>query len=352
MSLFILRFLLFPFALIYKVITELRNFLYDNKLLSSYRSSIPTILIGNIRVGGTGKTPMIEYLVRYFHSQNKKIAVLSRGYGRTTKGLLVAHPTHTSSEVGDEPYQIYTKFPQIDLILSENRKEGLAYIEKNMAHVNLVLMDDGYQHRAVAPHVSILLTTASDPFWKDYLLPMGMLRESRSQARRADIIITTKCPTSLLDSEIQQDKYLKQLQRYNKQEESLHFSWIQYATPRLALGNFSLAWNEQQPHALVTSIANTAELTLFLGDQMQQHFNFADHHSFTFSDLDKIHFKLKNSDVKSILCTEKDFTKLKVFERHPLFLDYPLFILPIEVMIQEEALFFSYLQQLLKKYWR
>ena len=194
----LLRILLFPFSWLYYLITQIRNRLYDRGLKPSVKFELPVICVGNLTVGGTGKTPMIEHLIRLL--QNRfKVATLSRGYGRATKGIRIAGPSENASTIGDEPFQFYTKFgKRITVAVGEERALAIPTILQECSDTQIILLDDGFQHRKVSPGFSILLTDYHRPFYNDFLLPSGRLRESRWGAERADVIVVTKCPSAYI----------------------------------------------------------------------------------------------------------------------------------------------------------
>ncbi|MEZ4901493.1 MAG: tetraacyldisaccharide 4'-kinase [Spirosomataceae bacterium] len=192
-----IRYLLWPLSVIYRLLTQLRNFLYGKNLLSSYQSSIFTISIGNLTVGGTGKTPHIEYLIRLLNRQYQ-LATLSRGYGRKTKGFRQATSISTAFDIGDEPLQIYQKFgDSIPYFCVREASYWVTKNRKNREKPQVVLLDDAFQHRAVVPHFQVLLTDYGRLFYQDKVLPLGLLRESKQGAKRADVVIVTKCPMHL-----------------------------------------------------------------------------------------------------------------------------------------------------------
>ena len=200
-----LRLFLFPFSIVYSLIISIRNKLYDLRIFKTTTFDLPIISVGNLSTGGTGKTPHIEYLVSKL-SNNYKLATLSRGYKRKTKGFLLAKDSHTALEIGDEPKQFQTKFPNIDVAVDSNRVNGVEQLLKNRPDLEMILLDDAYQHRKIGRSINILLTEYSNPFFKDYILPMGNLRESRFGYNRANIIIVTKSPTVLSPLDIRRLK--------------------------------------------------------------------------------------------------------------------------------------------------
>ncbi len=290
------RRLLFPFSILYDGITRFRNFLFDKKILRSQSFDIPIISIGNLSTGGTGKTPMTEFLIE--NLSDKNIGVVSRGYGRKTKGLLMADEDSTVESIGDEPFQISRKFPKIKLAVSEKRAVGISALIERF-DLDLILLDDAFQHRWVSRNTNLLLTTFSQPFFSDFVLPSGNLREGRKGTNRADIIIVTKCPKDLSLNES------KKLSEKINTEKPLFFSNIEYGIPQNLLGE-TLS-NEAQKINLLTGIATTESLELYLKKkyEIMEHFNFSDHHFFAEKELNPI---LKNSQFP-IITTEKDFVR-------------------------------------------
>ena len=217
----ILRLFLFPFSIIYGFITFLRNKCYDFKIFESYPIPGLSICVGNLSVGGTGKTPQIEYLIRLL-SEHYHVAVLSRGYKRITKGYILADEKATAEMLGDEPFQMFQKFPNVQFAVDANRRNGISTLLAQNEKPQVILLDDAFQHRKVKAGFYIMLTMYDDLFCDDFMLPTGNLRESRNGAKRADIIIVTKCPRDLSEA--------KQLEIKKKigLEKTILFSYIDY----------------------------------------------------------------------------------------------------------------------------
>jgi len=298
----LLRKLLFPVSLLYALVVYTRNWFFDVGIFKSISYKTPIICIGNLSTGGTGKTPMIEALLGLF-TQTYKIAVLSRGYGRKSKGFLLATKKSTVEELGDEPYQIYSKFPEITMVVDADRQNGIAAIESKSAS-DFILLDDGFQHRKVTPGFSILLTTYDKLYVDDWYLPTGNLRDSKKEAKRASIIIVTKCPNNLSKGE--QHKIKKRLQVYPNQE--VLFTYFGYNS--ILKGNSnkdSLEVLKNKKITLVTGIANPKPLAKYLSKQAIQfeHLKYTDHHFFTDSEIKFLQSK------GCIITTEKDYVRLK-----------------------------------------
>ena len=210
----ILRKILYPFAVLYGFITSFRNFLFDKGILKSHSFDLPIIAVGNLSVGGTGKTPQIEYLIRLLSPTNK-IATLSRGYKRKSGGFILADASSNAEILGDEPFQFYQKFPNILVAVDANRKNGIEQLIQ-ISQPDIILLDDAFQHRKVKAGFYILLTAYNDLYANDFILPTGNLRESRSGAERANIVVVTKCPPNLSDKEkndIERKLQLESLQK-------------------------------------------------------------------------------------------------------------------------------------------
>lgn len=327
----VVRILLLPLALLYGISVGIRNFLYRVGALRSVRFDLPVISVGNLSVGGAGKSPHIEYLLRWL-DQYIGVAVLSRGYGRKTMGYRPVTIIDTANEVGDEPLQFKRKFPDIPISVCESRALGVPELVKRAPETQCVLLDDAFQHLAVTPALNILLTEFSRPFTRDWLLPAGRLREWRYGYRRADIIVVTKCPDQMTPQ--QRFDLLSEIDPYPRQR--VYFSRYRYGTP------YSLMYNTvQRPldldtHVLlVSAIANTDYLLRYLGSETAsvQTLEFEDHHYFSESDLldMKRRFEAMPERNKIILTTEKDATRLELHEQYLRENNLQVFVLPVEV---------------------
>lgn len=297
-----LRKIAFPISLIYALVVYMRNICYDIGIFKSHSFKTPTICIGNLSVGGTGKTPMIEYILRLI-KEDYKTAVLSRGYRRKTKGFLLADTTSKVEELGDEPFQIYSKFKCIAVAVDRDRRNGIQKL-KNEVNPDLILLDDAFQHRKVQPNISILLTTYSNLYVNDWYLPTGELRDSKKEAKRAKIIVITKCPPNITESQKQKVIKLIRPKKYQK----VLFSKLVYANELMGLEEkISLLDITKKRFSLVTAIATPKPLVAYLKSSGKsfEHFKYADHHFFSKSDIAKF------SKNEFIITTEKDFTKLK-----------------------------------------
>ena len=302
-----IRFLLFPFSIIYGIVTTIRNYFFDVGIFTSTSFKKPVIVVGNLSVGGTGKSPQIEYLIQLLKSEYK-IGVLSRGYGRITKGFILVDTTKTAKEVGDEPLQFSKKFADVSVAVDENRVHGI----EQLRNTDLVLLDDAFQHRKVKAGFYVLLTKYNDLFSNDFVLPTGNLRERRIGARRADVIVVTKCPTTI---DFEEKDELKQLiGRYFNGP--ILFSSIQYSKVLLSENKKEIKTAELHNYQvlLVTGIANPTHLINYLSDLNcdYKHVNFPDHHQFTDKEIIalKEQFDTFEAAKKIVLTTEKDFVRL------------------------------------------
>lgn len=280
---------------------SIRNFLYDKGVFKSYSFNIPIIVVGNLSVGGTGKTPQTEYLIRLL-SKEFKVTVLSRGYRRKTKGYILANSSSTADTIGDEPFQIFQKFPQIDLAVDSDRRNGIEnLIKQNKPDV--IILDDAFQHRRVKAGFYILLTAFDDLYFNDLVLPAGNLRESKKGAERADVIIVTKCPNNL--SDIAQNNIKKKI-GINR---PIYFSKIGYADSVTGReGEISTIEIKKTEKLLLAGIAKPKPFFEYLQTGKDVEMKFKDHHHFTDEEIERIQTLANN---KIIVTTEKDYVRLK-----------------------------------------
>ncbi len=325
------RILLMPLAICYGIIIGIRNFLYRVKLLKSVRFDIPVIAVGNLSVGGAGKTPHIEYLIRLLDPY-LQIATLSRGYGRNTTGFIVVNSLHQATEVGDEPLQYRRKYQDILVGVAENRALGIPRLIGANPELQTVLLDDAFQHLAVQPALNILLTEYDHPFMQDFLMPAGRLRDWRAAYQRADIIIVTKCPDMLLPSD--KANFMASIRPFPHQ--SIYFSRYQYREPYYMFNNmWAVPLQAHWDILLVVGIARTDYLVKYLMDKVKKVnlLAFRDHHIYT---KENMIFLKKNFDAiqnpnKIILTTEKDAIRLEAHAQFLLEHQMPICVLPIEV---------------------
>ncbi len=312
-----LRKILFPFSLIYAAITSLRNFLYDKNIKKSIGFDIPVIAVGNLSVGGTGKTPMVEYLIRLL-SDRYSLVVLSRGYKRKSKGFYLANDITTIEEIGDEPFQYHSKFKNIHVAVNVDRVEGVTKILAALPKTEIVLLDDAFQHRKIKASFYIMLTAYNDLFYNDLVLPAGNLRECKSGVKRANVVVVTKCPKNLSEAEMLQIK-----SRIDIDNDKIFFSTINYhqavtnnveEIPVIDLKNDFIA---------VAGIAKPEYFYEYLNCTKNDCLTFSDHHFFSDQDLKNI---LQKANGRKIITTEKDYMRLQ--NQLP---KNQLFYLPIEM---------------------
>lgn len=320
---------MFPLAIIYGVIVWLRNRLYDAGFFSSVQFDLPVIIVGNLSTGGTGKTPHVEYLVRLLQYRFR-VATLSRGYKRHTQGFLLADETASALRLGDEPMQYYFKFPDLVVSVAEDRVTGIPAILQRRPDVDVVLLDDAYQHRSVRPGLSILITDYAQPYYNDHILPFGNLREGRAASNRADIIIVSKCPQSLTAA--QSVEIIQKVKPSEQQK--VFFTGIRYQAPVSFFDNTELSFSQKNV-VLVCGIARPDSLVRYLESQaLSVHtLSYPDHHYFVTSDLEEIRdaFQNWNAPDKIIVTTEKDAARLRLHFSRLTEWQLPIAVLPIEV---------------------
>lgn len=305
----LLRKILFPFSILYDLVTGCRNFGYDKGLLKSYKFDVPTIVVGNLSVGGTGKTPQIEYLIRLLNP-SIRLAVLSRGYKRSTKGFELGNETSSAKTIGDEPFQFLRKFKDVTIAVDGDRVNGINNLLKIPETPEVILLDDAFQHRRVHGGFYILLTSYDQLYSDDWLLPMGNLREARSGAKRAAVIVVTKCPEDL--SVAEENEILKKINP--SEEQSVFFSAIEYDSKIQGISELELGELKLYQVLLLTGIANPTPLCSFLNKNKidYTHLKYGDHHNFTANDIHEIRSKYTSlkGERKLILTTEKDYVRI------------------------------------------
>ncbi len=328
----ILKLLLLPLAILYGLGISIRNILYSTGLLRGVAFNIPVISIGNLSVGGTGKTPHTEYLVRLLH-EFLYLAIVSRGYKRKTTGYLEVTPFLDASLTGDEPLQYKRKYPHVPVAVAESRSLAIPQLIRTYPGLQLVLLDDGFQHREVVPGLNILLTEFNRLYIEDWLLPIGRLREWRSGASRADIIVVTKCPEDISSVDV-----TKLTARLKKRDDQLvFFSRYRYGHPYRMYGSGErLTLQKELDVLLVVAIAGTEYLMEYVEDRCGNVtlLEYNDHHPFSNFDIGDIerHFNLLPGERQRIvLTTEKDAMRLDSHRELLRNLSLPIYILPVAV---------------------
>lgn len=327
--------LLYPFAVLYGLATGFRNRLFDIGTKKIAAFTLPVIVVGNLSVGGTGKTPMVELLIRLFQD-SVPLAVLSRGYGRKTQGFILADTSADSDRIGDESFQLYQKFgDKVAVAVGEARALAIPLLLAEKPKTRMVVLDDAFQHRYVSRDVNILLTTFQKPFFSDRILPLGTLRESRQGASRADVVVVTKCPHPL-DDEIR-NYYRENIQRYAGVDTPVIFAGIRYSPP-VPLINDGKSGEDKA--ILVTGIAANEPFVdaVRSSHEVLEVLEFPDHYRYKEEDVKKIlQVYRKYKDQRPvILTTEKDAVKLKANQFLPFWTEIPIFALPMEVDMNDE----------------
>ncbi|MEM9858849.1 MAG: tetraacyldisaccharide 4'-kinase [Bacteroidota bacterium] len=338
-----LAILLLPFSAIYDLVTRFRNHLYNIGYKSSFSFQTNVIAVGNLSVGGTGKTPMVEYIIRLL-SEKFQITTLSRGYGRKTKGYIMATSDDSASSIGDEPYQFYHKFQKIHVAVCEDRALGIPFILGDRPNTEIIILDDAFQHRSVKPQLNIMLTDYKRPFYDDFVLPSGRLRESRRGSGRADIIVVTKCPEGITHSEM--DVITQKIKTYNY-EAAVFFAGIKYGSLTAFKGSSELK-------STVTAFSGIAKPQPFIDHlkakySLTAHIDFKDHYDYTIKDIQKLLTQLDQNS--SLVTTEKDMVKLL----QPTFREYlsnkSVYYLPIETyFIKDGKRFDAIIQNSISEY--
>jgi tetraacyldisaccharide 4'-kinase len=313
--------------LIYGAINWLRNWLFDKNILKSAVFNFPLICVGNLAVGGTGKTPMVEYLIRLL-KDDYNIATLSRGYKRKTKGFGIANEETTALEIGDEPMQFHKKFPDITVAVGEERLVAIPHLLQDRPQTDVIILDDAFQHRQVKAGFNMLLTEYKDLYTRDIAMPAGDLRDVRSSAKRAEVIIVTKCKNDL--NELERAAILKELKPHPAQ--SVYFTSIFYSKPYHLFSKEEKAITPDTDVLLVCGIASPKTLKDYLTASVHTYdmLRYPDHHIFDSDDLLDIkkQFEKIKSVNKIILTTEKDGVRMKKFETE--LADFPIYVLPIQ----------------------
>jgi tetraacyldisaccharide 4'-kinase len=334
-----IKIFLYPLSLIYGFVVSIRNFLFDSKIFKQHEFNVPIISVGNLTVGGTGKTPHAEYLIKLLKA-NSNVAFLSRGYKRKTKGYILANNQSSLSEIGDEPVQIKQKFPEIPVAVCEKRVVGINHLLKNKdLDIDAIILDDAFQHRSVSANINILLIDYTQHIFNDHLLPLGRLRESTNAKYRANFIIYTKCPPDLkpIDQRIIKNKL--DIRPY----QNLFFTSIVYGEITPAEKGFTLFNNDMRTYSvlLISGIGNPSPLLEYLTPQVGEiiHDKYPDHYEYKTSDIEKIEAKFNTIEnrTKLIITTEKDLVRLKSVENKPDNFIQKLYYIPIEIKFIERS---------------
>ncbi len=325
--------LLYPFSLLYDGVTALRNVMFDKGIKRSMGFSVPTLVVGNLNLGGSGKTPMVEFLIDVFQ-ENYRLSTLSRGYGRKTRGFILAESHLGPREIGDEPFQIFSKYgQQVTVTVGEDRVKAIPEIMARRPETQMILLDDAFQHRYVRGDFNILLTTFQKPFFEDKVMPLGTLRESPKGARRADLVVVTKTPFDV--GEQLKNEYFSKIRKYS--DAKICFAKMVYGKPYPLNPEFT---EEKKKVVLISGIANDKLLHKEVRGKYEvlARLDFGDHYQYKVKDAQKIRELVSDSGDVMILTTEKDAVKLK----NPVFDNYlseiPIFVLPIRVEMDTECL--------------
>jgi tetraacyldisaccharide 4'-kinase len=334
-----MRILLLPISFLYHIVLTIRHKLYDWHLLKATRFEMPVICVGNLNLGGTGKTPHTEYLIRLLKN-DYRLATLSRGYGRKTKGFKLADATSTYEILGDEPLQYFKKFPDIQVAVDEDRVEGVNKLLKSQPSPEVILLDDAFQHRSIAAGLNILLTEYGHLYCDDFLVPAGTLRDVRSASKRADLIVVSKSPKDLDESEKQ--RIIGKLKPSEGQK--VFFSSLEYQDLEPLNDKAKTITAEKADSVLAfCGIAHPEPFVEALKEQFKSvdFLRFADHHAYTENDMANIfrRFEALDGDKKIIVTTEKDAARLTNSPYLCHFEDAPLYVLPVSVRFHEEEKF-------------
>jgi tetraacyldisaccharide 4'-kinase len=321
-----IRILLFPLSLIYALIVKIRNWFFDRRILPSASFNLPVICVGNLAVGGTGKSPMVEWMVAGLKDRFA-VAILSRGYKRKTRGYALADETTTALDIGDEPMQFHCKFPDVAIAVGEERMVAIPQLLHDRPGTQAIILDDAFQHRAVKAGLNVLLTDYSNLFTRDWWLPSGDLRDSPSSYRRADIIVVTKCREDLTVDE--RREIAAEIRPLAHQR--IFYTAIRYDHPYHITRGTRAVIDDRVEVLLVTGIANPAPLKRWLNDRSRTYYELAysDHHIYRIDDLKAIIRRFENITAtdKLILTTEKDAVRLIKFRQE--LEEWPIYVLPI-----------------------
>jgi tetraacyldisaccharide 4'-kinase len=344
-----IRILLFPFSLVYALVVWIRNLLFDKNFFSTTSFNLPVICIGNLSVGGTGKSTMVEFIAGRFH-RTLPLAIISRGYKRKTQGYALANERSTALEIGDEPMQFHIKFPDVAVAVGEERIVAIPQVLHDRPETRLILLDDAFQHRSVKAGLNILLTEYNNLFTRDWFLPTGDLRDERRSYKRADLLVVTKCPPELSQAEARSVEEELAPEAWQQ----VFFSSIRYGTPYHISRHHTLTINNSVEVLLVSGIANPGPLKEYLHEYSRTYYEmlYSDHHIFTIDDWKEIikRYDSIQAPSKIILTTEKDAVRLSKFTNEVK--DIPLFVMPIEMQLlfNSEERFTGVITSFINKY--
>lgn len=344
-----IRILLFPLSLVYGAVIWLRNRLFDKNVLKSSSFNLPVICVGNLSAGGTGKSPMVEFLLKHLQS-HMEVAVLSRGYKRKTRGYSLARPGTTALEIGDEPMQFHLKFPEVTVAVGEERVVAIPQLLHDKPDTKVIILDDAFQHRTVRAGLNIVLTDYSNLFTRDWFLPTGDLRDEKNSYKRADILVVTKCRPEL--SVAEKTAILEEISPLPHQQ--VFFSAISYGRPYHILRRDELPLTDSLEVLLVSGIANPAPLKKYLQEVTKTYYEipYSDHHIFSIDDLKDMvkRFESIQAANKIILTTEKDAVRLVKFEQQ--LKELPVYVIPIEVqfLFNEQQVFSDLITKFIQEF--
>lgn len=322
------KLLLLPLSLLYILVVRVRHWLFDRSIIKSERFATPIVCVGNITVGGTGKSPMSEYLLSSL-SPHHSVALLSRGYGRRTRGYREVNAMDSYAEVGDEPLQIKRKYPTAVVVVCEKRVEGARRIVESHPDVELIIMDDGFQHRHITPHLNIIMVDARRPISADYPLPLGSLRDTPRALRRTDIFVVTKCPETI--SQEQMARFRRELVTRPNQE--ILFSKIVNLSPLATYPEIAPQFDHTAPVIALSGIGNPAPFVEWIAGRylIAQEMTFSDHHSYTTSDMERLTHALAEDSELCIITTEKDSVKFLANKNIPHIIKERLYYTPLRM---------------------
>jgi len=320
------RLLLLPIAILYWAAIYVRNYFFEKHWLRTAEFGLPLITVGNLVIGGTGKSPMIELLVEFL-SPHYQVATLSRGYKRRTRGYAFAKPQSTALDIGDEPLSLFRKFPTIAVTVGEERVLAIPELLHDFPTTEVILLDDAYQHRSIRAGFTILLTEYANLFTRDFYLPTGDLRDLKSRYKDATVIIVTKCSPDL--STIERDQIIAELNPLSHQK--VYFTFLEYGLPYHIINHKSYRLSADNEILLVTGISNPNPLKRYVEEHSSYYrqLQYRDHHIFTIEDLNEIEVEWRklNNREGVILTTEKDAVRLEKFSDR--LINLPIYSIPV-----------------------